>query len=671
MNKLVVFLLALIYSCASLYQKSRNESTWDEAREHCSEYGGRLATLKNIYDFRRQSLNSQITIPGLLELGGELWIGAELEQPKWHWQGGETFRDRHAYKNNGCVQHLSGQPVSGIRLDRPSPENCLHECQWRGPVGLKENYCVCPNDLANISSTKSAGICHIYCNTDSNEMCGGLNGISIYEPDNSMISWEENEPNLEYNCVMLRKMDSKVAPKYVTAHCDMQTRYICAFHNDEKCGRSTMCIRWETAQATWDQALRNCRNANGHLAEVGNAHAQFARDLDRLPPGSFWIALRRQRIWKWVNDEQFSLQGWNGEPDVPGRACGVLKYVDGGYHLGHASCDSKKYYLCQYDFMAMRKVTVLTSTEITMSPVSCSTALYSSDKHMSSYATTFATNLNDHAVNEEDSSSTSLNTCWYLILGFVSGMVCVLTFGLIVCLVYRKRRSNQAKHGRLERTSLSHDNRSLNYSSKDDSIQVSVLPFDATYDTVYETESPFRRTQRLIRMGSANSWRHPQVRHARSDSSETPFCEYTWRGMIGGKEEYINTELRQPYVEMSNVVNTHDSDTDLQTAGAVCGTSLLHDSLRSRRAANDKISESLDIIHGIYDLPETEEDQQRRSSNRDSFNDPHFLELQTKTNPDSNEESIYATIKKTFKKIKDDAEKDNGDVKTKVSVHEY
>lgn len=259
-------------------------------------------------------------------------------------------------------------------------------------------------------------------------------------------------------------------------------------------------------------------------------------------------------------------------------------------------------------------------------------------------------------------------------------------------------------------------------SSKDDSLRISPPHSDITYDTVYDLqgESPFRRSQRLIQTGSANSWRHGQVRRMRSDTTDSNSSDYTWRGMIGGKIEIVNTELRQ-HPEQANGTSTMLSDNSVRSESAPR-------TIRTRCDVHTEIPLqrlSPQASDGVYQLPvdnklkldngtghfprQTEslfsrrslQDQQRVSVNRgfvsqslprnavspiqatrratiergsglpidteiefpESRDQHSFLELRAARNSDSNEENIYATIKKTFQKIKEDlaAEARRGD----------
>lgn len=196
------------------------------------------------------------------------------------------------------------------------------------------------------------------------------------------------------------------------------------------------------------------------------------------------------------------------------------------------------------------------------------------------------------------------------------------------------------------------DLHSVNYCSKDDSVHISPPQSDITYDTVYnlEGESPFRRTQRLIRMGSANSWRHAQSHRTPPNELDSPGSSYTWRGMISGDIEMINTELRHQESDQSGCRN-FNRETSYDSTSALPNH---HD---GRRVQNQH---DFDHIEVVYDWPERSNsfdfEKNKRCSGKNPLipTDPRFLELRTSRSSDSNEENIYATVKKAFQKIKDE-----------------
>jgi hypothetical protein len=135
-----------------------------------------------------------------------------------------------------------------------------------------------------------------------------------------------------------------------------------------------------------------------------------------------------------------------------------------------------------------------------------------------------------------------------------------------------------------------------------------------------------------------------------TDVNDPPEAGYTWRGMIGGDVEIINTELRLHGIDQS-LANRYDEASGYGSAHAI----VEH---QGARRADDR--SDFDEIEALYDLPERsdsfdfEKGKRRSGKNPRIPTDPRFLEIRTSRSSESNEENIYATIKKTFQKIKDE-----------------
>lgn len=647
------FYLQTLAVVGSIYIKSREESSWLSARQHCTEFGGHIATLTDLTELRRSVQTGQTTFL----TGEELWVGASLQKGLWKWRGGDDSGDFKAggrfYARRGCLEHDVGQ--AGSVVEKLLPEKCLNLCHWLGVVGLQEDRCLCEHEL-NVSSSRP-GVCHIRCDDGQADMCGGYTAVSLYTPGERRISWADGEPKIENDCVVLRKGDRKSAVEFVSANCEMQTRFLCSFNDNDKCGVYHTCMRWSTLQASWKTAENECTLLNGTLAELSSSGSDDARrSLARLPPGTFWIALRRESSWQWINGQKvYPSQFHFGTSNLPDRTCAVVTNIGGNIALAARRCDTRKHYLCQYDFMRKRESTdVSEDQDDPSSPSATSVTTTGAAIAVDGGITVY--DANEYELSTSSSNGGIVFTCMYMILGFVSGMVCVLILGLIVYFICRCRQPKGDKHTRLsDQSSSRHDVHSVNYSSKDDSIHISPPHSDITYDTVYdlETESPFRRTNRLIRMGSANSWRHAQSR--RTPPSEPAASGFTWRGVIGGDVEIINTELRHPGRDQSDF---HDFGDRSYNGAASCGSARA--TIEHHNTQPFENQSDFDQIEVLYDLPERsnsfdfEKNKRKVGRNPKIPTDPRFLEIRTSRCSDSNEDNIYATIKKTFEKIRDE-----------------
>ncbi|WAR05141.1 hypothetical protein MAR_020510 [Mya arenaria] len=636
-NILLTFFMSL---CAKLaeptYRISRQSGSWEDAEEHCKHFNGHLATLGDMGKFRAWLKTQQTTF--LQEETMELWVGASLEVGEWHWDGRrEAFNGTvRFYDIEGC--HRQQYWSSGIQIPELTPQLCLDQCGWRGRVGLKKDYCLCEGDLQNVTSAGDA-ICHIACDGDAKSMCGGYFGVSVYKPDNMTIGWAKDESSEENNCAVLRKLSMDSDQELSSANCDMRTRSLCSYSDDVTCGLHESCIRSSSEQNTWSAARTGC---NMTSLFDGDVRRSDVRDLKNLAPGSYWIALSRAASWVWTLGSTVRMADFfpheTGRIGSSGRSCAVLRLVHGSSGLAARDCEANRHFLCQYDYMEKRDGPTPpgpSENDGLLQNVTGSDVF-------NTQSTSGVTGLGIPTENNENSKSNEFDflgitgtasTCVHLVLG-----------------------------------------------SKDDSLHISPPPSDVTYDTVYDhAESPFRRTQRLIRMGSANAWRQthqtPTRRVGRSDASDSSGSDYTWRGMIGGKIEIVNTELRNQYPEHSIAATCARAermtpDSTLRTRLDVHEPILCSDGIydmpeRPVSSANNthKHGNSGKIVEGTTGPTMQENLTYRRESDasrgdndarsqRDS-QDPTFLQFQLSRNS-MNEENIYATIKKTFEKIKDD-----------------
>ncbi|KAL3835811.1 hypothetical protein ACJMK2_021285 [Sinanodonta woodiana] len=243
-----------------------------------------------------------------------------------------------------------------------------------------------------------------------------------------------------------------------------------------------------------------------------------------------------------------------------------------------------------------------------------------------------------------------LSTCLYIGIGFVSGMGFVLFVGFLVFLALRCSRKDEIKLSTSSSDRHRGDNSRVCYNANQVSVQFSGGKdnMDDTYDTVYDmqADSPFRRTQKLIRMGSANSWKRPNVQRAQSSASDN--LDYTWRGLIDGKIEVLNTALR-------NQPELHNSSRLTEDCYSVhCPPSVtVHN-----RAESDKTSDYEFPTDATFkskpvadvspvSMATIEENGTENGCHTPPF--PSVSELNAMFGDES--ESIYATVKKTLSKL--------------------
>ncbi|KAL4229339.1 C-type lectin domain 4 member F [Mactra antiquata] len=634
----IIYYMHVTISVDAAFIKSREPGTWEQAREFCTSFDGKLATLHDIQTFREAAQKEDFT----LAPGEELWVGASLQYGNWSWSSDSEleFKEKHVARK-GCLI-LESDNV-GTHIESITPMKCLDYCGWEGQVGLKENYCFCSNDMANVS-TNRPGVCHISCSSQPSHMCGGYNSVSVYKPGQRDLNWAKGEPKEDNDCALIRTNGLSTQPELVTGNCNMQTRYLCTFLDNDKCGLNTECIRASAFYSTWFGAANKCTKTNGTFTYLQEPiTSDILSDIHRLPSGSFWLALHRSRHWQWIDGQPVDLNDFHKEQRFGhAPACATIKMIDKVPTLSGGQCQHKLHFVCQYDY--------ITNSDDTANPGDTYDLL--DDVVTSNYGLMSDQANEDSHQTTEGNPPESKSGGMYMALGFVSGMLCVLVLGLIVYLVCRCRMQDYDKHQRLDGQNGQTETQSVSYSSKDDSIHISRSNADITYDTVYdlETESPFRRTQRLIRMGSANSWRNAPARRT-SDDTRSPRTGYTWRGMIGGGIEIINTELRHPIPDQSDY-------REASTASLYDGAS--YNRTRAIIENTGDVSPDEFIrVEAVYDLPERSDsfDYERkttRSVRNPQSEDESFLELHTARHSGSHEDNIYATIKKTFQKIEEE-----------------
>ena len=125
---------------------------------------------------------------------------------------------------------------------------------------------------------------------------------------------------------------------------------------------------------------------------------------------------------------------------------------------------------------------------------------------------------------------------------------------IVLFLLSKRFRRKQRAKPRASRLRDRHRNTSVSYSSKDTGINISCSGHGSSneaYETVYdlETESPFRRTQCQLQAGADadTKLRHVPIMHSQSVETsgvDRKMSNFTWRGMINGTEEVIDTKLR-------------------------------------------------------------------------------------------------------------------------------
>ena len=160
------------------------------------------------------------------------------------------------------------------------------------------------------------------------------------------------------------------------------------------------------------------------------------------------------------------------------------------------------------------------------------------------------------------SASRSLSLCIYVVVGFTAGITIVLVFGgVVICCVKRlgHRRLANPKKTRLRDRTGRFRTRNQNFFESNFGTggieESSGLPDEGSspmsqsswYDS--ETESTNRKTrcQKCGAMVSTSTLDKLPEKQIKSNTvPKRPERDFTWKGLIDGTEEVINTELRAP-----------------------------------------------------------------------------------------------------------------------------
>ncbi|KAK3591382.1 hypothetical protein CHS0354_005297 [Potamilus streckersoni] len=636
----------------STLKLSRERKTWRDARQDCESFGGHIARTSNLEGLKLQLNNNELDFA--FEDDEEAWIGAVLIDKGWKWADSAALDNdkvkNDLFSNHGCFQQEYWMDATTFKEN--NAEKCFGHCQWKGAIGLKKDFCICERNLRNITATNSS-LCHYSCDGNLEQVCGGLQAVSVYQSTGRMVEWAKDEPKPFNDCVFLRRQEhSSIVAEWHSSDCVMDLRYLCYFEHDDKCGLRSSCLRWSSEQRSWEEAKRKCRVMNGRLAEVSTYDIISSPDIRTMPPGDFWIGMRRARKWQWitggtVGENMFyrhELQQSHFE------SCAVLHKLNSDLGLSARSCQLKRKYLCEYESIngppaTMRLVGGITSGNATKSQIEDVSTTNAPDM------TATPTSKVDGSLSFTDSDI--LSTCLYIGIGFVAGMGFVLFVGFLVFLALRCSRKDEIKLHTSSSDRHRGDNSRVCYNANQVSVQFSGGKDnnDDTYDTVYDmqADSPFRRTQKLIRLGSANSWKRSNVQKAQSSASEN--LDYTWRGLIDGKIEVVNTALRnQP--ELSNSSRLTDDCYTVHSPPSVNNVTV------HNRAESDKTSDyefPTDATFKSKPVADVTPVSMATIDENGPDNDchtppfPSISELNALFGDES--ESIYATVKKTLSKL--------------------
>ncbi|KAL5010421.1 hypothetical protein ScPMuIL_012726 [Solemya velum] len=467
---------------------------WPDARADCVARGGTLATLKDLNAFYDYTQARNITI----QRSDEVWIGGALIDKGWEWLSGEDDGEKGGgklHEHEGCFK--PAYVTGGVIFHDNSAEKCFKKCKFKGAIGLKKNICICEKDIESVLEVDKP-LCNLPCEGNLHELCGGIFAISIYQANNRTVNWAQGEPKSFKACAFIRKSEDGGSLEWYSSVCETRIRYLCQFANNSKCGTENKCFRWSSSPDTWENAKKYCEYEGGQLAEVDSTQ----ETIPKMPPTEFWIGLQRIRRWDWMDGVPMDMLSFhaNSRHPNPKKTCAAVHKIKVELGFSARFCQLLRPYLCQFETEESHGIIPGTTSSVNMQLLIPST--------------TPAANISKTTPtgNEEDGGS-NLYSILYLVVGVAVGMALVFVLGIVICLIQRCRRRQKLKRKFQGNNSrLRRDNFPVCYASNTVSLQYRPKqqePCDVIYDSVgdEDLESPFRRTQRLLRCGSAYSWR--------------------------------------------------------------------------------------------------------------------------------------------------------------------
>ncbi|KAK3107298.1 hypothetical protein FSP39_011340 [Pinctada imbricata] len=186
----------------------------------------------------------------------------------------------------------------GLRVANLTAEQCFKECNWEGVVGLYSTMCICERQLWNLTR-QSSSLCSLTCQGNTQQTCGGIRTISIYQQSSRAIRWAIGHPMQNDGCAYMRKIDDSDVIFWYSAQCETSMRFLCQFENNSVCGDSFRCIRPLRLTESWEGARSACARWNGSLATITIPISNSDSDITSLTPGRYWVGLKRQYEWRW------------------------------------------------------------------------------------------------------------------------------------------------------------------------------------------------------------------------------------------------------------------------------------------------------------------------------------------------------------------------------------
>ncbi|XP_033724953.1 uncharacterized protein LOC117314953 [Pecten maximus] len=512
-----------------VYKLVNEARTWSEAQKFCEAQGGDLGVVTDFYSSPGRYLAHALeSTPDL-----KAWVAGKGHDEDWDWydkqrkQAGSITPVSKLISYRGCVkpEFIMG----GAPMHTNNAEDCFNTCEWKGVIALKSWYCICEWQLRNITVT-DADFCDIMCPGREGERCGGIYGVSLYQMNSRAVLWGEGEPLSARGCVYVNRPYEDKPWSWHASHCHMIRRFLCRYNDHHICGVYPSCVRPSTKPATWEDAVNQCLRNNGTIATVDVTHMHEIDDIITIPPGQFWVGLSKQESWKWTNGVTIPATYFHGDryDKCTSDTC-VLLQKKGDLKLAGDLCDNRRPFICQF-YLEHH------------SPVKDPPFDQKDDP---SIIVKSQENNNSTGYPDGESREEMYKSVMYMAIGVASGMAFVFSICVIAYVARRCRQRSKwkARGGFRHRRVNNNGGGSVSESTKSvPHTQETELLYDIPCDS-QPSESPFRRTQRVLRQ---ESLRETPYTHSRRGSDG--YRSLSWKRVpSGSKKEKDNKDRERQF----------------------------------------------------------------------------------------------------------------------------
>ncbi|XP_060065978.1 uncharacterized protein LOC132546285 [Ylistrum balloti] len=522
--------IRVLGSTRKIYKLVEEARTWSEARDFCKAQDGDLGVVTDFYSSPGRYLAHALeSTPDL-----KAWVAGKGHDDGWDWydkqrkQAGSVTPMSQLIAYRGCVkpEFIMG----GVRMKNNNAMDCFKKCEWKGAIALKSWYCICEWRLRNITVTET-DYCDITCPGREGERCGGIHGVSLYQMNSRAVLWGQDEPLAARGCVYVNRPYEDEPWSWHASHCHMIRRFLCKYDDHHICGVYPSCVRPSTKPATWEDAVDECQLNNGTIATVDVTHMHESDEIITVPPGQFWIGLSKQESWKWTNGVPIPATYFHADryDKCTSDTCVVLQ-KKGDLKLAGDLCDNRRPFICQF-YVEHH------------SPVKNPPFDQKDDPSVGVKGRKNNTSTGDPDV---ESREEMYKTVMYLAIGVASGMAFVFSICIIAYVARRcRQRSKWKARGGFRHRRVNNNGGFVNESMHGSSSaphkqETDVILYDIPCDSQASSESPFRRTQRVLR---EESLRETPYTHTRRGSDG--YRSLSWKRVPSGSRKEKDTKPRE------------------------------------------------------------------------------------------------------------------------------